>query len=176
MESGPMPLATLKRIWPITVSLRRALGDRAHDRRRVLGGSATVALQPPAFDHLDPDPGWSGDDMQIEIAFDDLSLKTVGTVPVAQGLAGRLRGGERNFTVTSDQGVMVVRPDEQLSIDKIDFAIPDLRKSGIKTGELALTLAGPAASLGGVLDSKPFEVLSRTTSRQTISAEAVRSR
>ncbi|WP_417774205.1 AsmA-like C-terminal domain-containing protein [Stappia sp.] len=160
MESGPMAVATLKRIWPVTTipPARDWVIEHMIDGR-IDGGRATIALQPPAFDVSDPAPGWSGDDVTVEISFSDLSLKTVGTVPVAQGLDGKLTVSNEVLTVAASDGIMVARAGEQIAVDGIDFSIPDIRESGDKTGVLKLTLDGPVASVATVLDAEPFHVL-----------------
>lgn len=162
MESGAMPVATLKRLWPITVvpPARDWVIEHMLDGR-ILGGRATLALQPPVFDVDDPRPGWSGDDISVAIDFDNVSLKTLGTVPVAQAVSGRLTVADEILTVVSSGGAMIARAGEQIALEAGRFAIPDLRKPGIKTGELDLTLSGPAPSLAEVLDAEPFGVLTR---------------
>ncbi|WP_417768806.1 AsmA-like C-terminal domain-containing protein [Stappia sp.] len=162
IESGPMSVATLKRLWPVTMipPARAWIIEHLVDGR-VNDGRATVALQPPAFDVSDPDPGWSGNDVNVDISFSDMSLKTVGTVPVAQSLSGRVRVVDEVLTVTSGNGVMVARSGEQISLPDVVFSVPDIRKSGDKTGVLELTASGPAPSLAALLDAEPFTVLSR---------------
>lgn len=162
VESGPMSVASLKRLWPITmIPPARAWVIEHLVDGRIDSGRATVSLRPAAFDIDDPEAGWSGDDVQVDIAFSDLSLSTVGTVPVAQGLSGRIRVADEVLTITSSSGVMVARPGEQIAISDTVFQVPDLRESGIKTGVLKLTAKGPAKSLATLLDAEPFTVLSR---------------
>ncbi len=162
IESGPMSVATLKRLWPITmIPPARAWVIEHLVDGRVDAGRATVSLQPAAFDISDPEPGWSGNDVDVEIRFSDLSLKTVGTVPVAQALSGRVRVAEEVLTITSDKGLMVARSGEQIDLSGISFSVPDIRNSGDKTGVVALTASGPARSLATLLDADPFTVLSR---------------
>lgn len=162
IESGPMAVATLKRLWPVTMipPARAWIIEHLVDGR-VNNGRATVALQPPAFDVSDPEPGWSGNDVNVDISFSDMSLKTVGTVPVAQSLSGRVRVADEVLTVTSENGIMVARAGEQISLPEVTFSVPDIRKSGDKTGVLELTASGPAPSLAALLDAEPFSVLSR---------------
>lgn len=162
IESGPMAVATLKRLWPVTMipPARAWIIEHLVDGR-VKSGRATVALRPPAFDVADPEPGWSGNDVNVDISFSDMSLKTVGTVPVAQSLSGRVRVADEVLTVTSTDGIMVARPGEQVSLPEVTFSVPDIRKSGDKTGVLELTASGPAPSLAALLDAEPFTVLSR---------------
>lgn len=162
VESGPMSVASLKRLWPITMMppARAWVIEHLVDGR-IDSGRAMVSLRPAAFDVDDPEAGWSGDDVQVDIAFSDLSLSTVGTVPVAQGLSGRIHVADEVLTVTSSSGVMVARPGEQIAISDTVFQVPDLRESGTKTGVLKLTAKGPAKSLATLLDAEPFTVLSR---------------
>lgn len=162
VESAAMSVATLKRLWPITMipPARAWVIEHVVDGR-IEGGRATVSLRPPAFDVEDEAPGWSGDDVQVDIAFSDISLSTVGTVPVAQGLSGRIQVADEVLTITSPGGVMVARPGEQIAISDTVFQVPDIRESGDKTGVLKLTAKGPAKSLATLLDAEPFTVLTR---------------
>ncbi|MCA1298642.1 AsmA-like C-terminal domain-containing protein [Stappia indica] len=162
VQSGPMPVATMKRLWPVTmVPPARAWIIEHMIDGRILNGRATVALQPPAFDSQDPDPGWSGNDVRVDIAFADVSLKTIGTIPVAQRLTGTIEVADVMLTVSADSGVMVAGDTDPLDLGRTVFRIPDLRKSGIKTGELELAVSGPAEGLASLIDAEPFLVLSK---------------
>uniref|UniRef100_UPI003BAA1051 YhdP family protein n=1 Tax=Stappia sp. TaxID=1870903 RepID=UPI003BAA1051 len=161
MESGPMAVATLKRLWPITmVPPARAWVIEHVIDGRVDGGRATVALTPPAFDVSDPRPGWSGNDVNVDIDLSDLTLKTIGTVPIVQRLGGKVELKDEILSVTAKDGIVAARAGEQLTLPGATFSIPDVRKHGDKTGVLSLDLDGPAASVATVLDAKPLNVLS----------------
>ncbi len=86
-----IPVAVAKQLWPITLvpPARRWIIER------LKGGlietvSYTGALRPPAFDPRDPDPGWAGDDMRLDMTFSDGAVTPVGDVPQIDGLDGTL--------------------------------------------------------------------------------------
>lgn len=174
MESGPMAIATLKRLWPITmVPPARAWVIEHVIDGRVDRGRATVALTPPAFDVSDPEPGWSGNDVNVEIDLSDITLKTIGTVPIVQGLKGKVKLEDEILTVSAGGGLVAARKGEQLTLPDGTFSIPDVREPGDKTGVLALDLDGPAASVATVLDADPLNILSeRDLSPEGISGSA----
>lgn len=161
-ESGPMAVATLKRLWPITLvpPARAWVIEHVLDGR-VDGGRATVALSPPAFDMSDPDPGWEEEDVNVEIRLSDVAMKTVGTVPILQGVRGTVTLTDGIVTVQAQEGVVATRPDAPLAVRSATFSIPDVRLEGEKTGVLSLSVAGGAAALADVLDAQPFGLLAR---------------
>ena len=162
MESGPMAIATLKRLWPVTmVPPARAWVIEHVIDGRVDGGRASVALTPPAFDVSDPEAGWSGNDVTVDIDLSDLTVKTIGTVPIAQQIRGKVTIADEVLTVSAKDGIIAARPGEQLMLPDATFSIPDVREPGDKTGVLTLHLDGPAASVATVADAEPLNVLSQ---------------
>src|SRR5690606_30976157 len=77
LESGPMPVATAKRLWPITVTPPAREWFIEHViEGRIDSARADISLQPAAFNNSDPEPGWSGNDLSVQILASDVALKT----------------------------------------------------------------------------------------------------
>ena len=77
-----IPIAMVKQVWPITLvpPARRWVADN------IMAGliedfTYSAAIRPPAFNHRDPDAGWSGDDMLMDATFSGGAVTPFGDLP-----------------------------------------------------------------------------------------------
>lgn len=162
LESGPMPVATAKRLWPITVTPPAREWFIEHViEGRIDSARADISLQPAAFNNSDPEPGWSGNDLSVQILASDVALKTIGTLPVVQGLDGTIAVADEILIVEARDGEALATGHGTVTVPDATFRIPNLKQAEGKIGELTVNLEGDAPSLGSVLDSKPIGALSR---------------
>ncbi len=162
LESGPMPVASVKRLWPITLAPpARAWVIEHLLNGRINSGKATLALRPSTFDPLNLAPGWAGDDVQVTIDYSDMSLSTIGTVPIIQGLSGTIGVDDAIMTIRGQEGVMVPSEGERVTIRDAAFSISELNVIKVRDGSLSLSLEGNTQDLGSILNSEPFAALAR---------------
>ncbi|GAB4510784.1 MAG: DUF3971 domain-containing protein [Roseibium sp.] len=157
-----IPVAVAKQLWPITLvpPARRWVNER------IKGGlietvSYTGAIRPPAFDHRDPDPGWSGNDMRVDMTFSGGAVTPVGDVPEIEGLAGKLTIADETLTVAAEGGTATASSGGAVTLPDAVFQILNLPERDGKTARVTARMDGAAIDLGSVMNSAPFKVLDR---------------
>ncbi len=162
VQFGAMPVAAAKRLWPVTVvpPAREWVIEHVLEGR-LQRGRATVALSPPAFDMEDPEAGWSGDDLAIDVDFQDFSVKTIGAIPIIQGLSGKLRVEKEGLFISAKDGRILADNDDVVDVSDALFSIPELNQEGIKDAELDFEVKGGAQALASVLNSEPLLVMAK---------------
>ena len=157
-----IPVAVAKQLWPITLvpPARRWIIER------LKGGlietvSYTGALRPPAFDPRDPDPGWAGDDMRLDMTFSDGAVTPVGDVPQIDGLDGTLTIENETLTVTATGGTATASSGGEVTLPDGVFAIQNLPLRDGKMASVKTRMEGSASDLGAMVNSAPFRVLDR---------------
>lgn len=162
IEGEAVPVAIAKQVWPITLipPARRWIVER------LKGGlietvRADIAVRPPAFDHTDPDPGWSGNEVTADVRFSKGRLAPVGNVPEIYGLSGTLEVKDETLIVRATDGLSQVAGGTPVDLPGGTFQILRLRERDGKLGVLDVTLAGGANEIGQILNSDPFHVLDK---------------
>jgi hypothetical protein len=157
-----IPLAVAKQLWPITLvpPARRWIIDR------LKGGlietvSYTGALRPPAFDPRNPDPGWSGNDMSLDMTFSDGAVTPVGDVPEIAGLEGTLTIKDETLTVSAKNGTATSSKGGPVVVPDGVFQIHHLPLRDGKMANVNARMEGAATDLGAMVNSAPFRVLDR---------------
>jgi len=158
-----VPVALAKQIWPITLvpPAREWVIKHLHEGL-IEDLSFTGAVRPPAFNPNDPDPGWGGDDMTMDMRFSGGRISPVGDVPDAVDLAGTLSVADETLTLSAKDARMDVGTEEDtLQIQEVSFQIFDLPLRVGKTARIDALLDGEVKDLSTVIDSAPFKVLER---------------
>jgi AsmA-like protein/uncharacterized protein DUF3971 len=161
-DGEKIPVAVAKQVWPITLvpPARRWIIDRIK-AGRIDSVSFTAALRPPAFNYRDPDPGWSGNGMRIDMAFSGGALIPVGDVPEIHGLNGTLTIKDETLTVNASDGLATASNGGPIVLPSGKFEIFNMTLRDGKTARVSTRLEGEAADLGAMVDSAPFKVLER---------------
>ncbi|MHA7773036.1 AsmA-like C-terminal domain-containing protein [Roseibium sp. M-1] len=161
-EGELIPVALAKQMWPITLvpPARRWVLDRIKTGL-IETVSYTGAIRPPAFDHRDPDPGWSGNDMLIDMTFSDAAVTPVGDVPEIGGLDGTLTLKDETLTVVASDGRTTAPEGGEVKVPAGEFQILNLPLRDGKTARVTTRLEGGAKDLGALVNSAPFRVLER---------------
>lgn len=183
LDGENLPVDMVKQVWPITLvpPARSWMIDHLHEGK-INHITYTAAVRPPAFNSKDPDPGWSGNDMLVDMSFQDVRLSPVGEVPDIQNLSGTLDVSNEVLTVTAKNGFIggaTGQPSERVDVPEGTFKILNLPLRHGKVGVLDVSLAGPAGPLGEIFNAKPFEVLEKAnlqssgvTGSSTVSLQA----
>ncbi len=158
-----VPVSLAKQLWPITVvpPARRWIIDH------IKGGVVdeflyTASIRAPAFNPQDPDPGWSGNDMQLDLSFSDGRLTPIGDVPEVAGIEGKVTIRDEILRVDGTNGRSLVPGGEVVAVPEGVFEIRDLSLEHGKLARVDVTLEGRNKDLGDVVDSAPFQVLERS--------------
>lgn len=159
-----VPIAIAKQLWPITLvpPARRWIIDRIKTGL-IEKASYTAAIRPPAFDQSDPDAGWSGNDMLLDMSFSGARVAPIGTVPEARGLNGTLRIADETLTIEAVGGTVAAEDTagQVVDVPELTFRIFDLPLRVGKEAALETRLEGATADIGTIVDSEPFRVLER---------------
>lgn len=157
-----IPVSVAKKVWPITLvpPARRWIIERLKGGM-IENVSYSGALRPPAFNHRDPDAGWSGDDMELTMSFTGGAVAPVGEVAVVDGLSGTVTIENEVLTVKAGNGTARLPGGALVSVPDTVFEIHHLP---LRTGKIARVqsrLEGGNAEIGTMLNAKPFKVLER---------------
>ncbi|MCK7611198.1 AsmA-like C-terminal domain-containing protein [Roseibium sediminicola] len=161
-EGENIPVALAKQLWPITLvpPARRWINERIK-AGLIETVSYTGAFQPPAFDPRDPDPGWSGNDMRMDMTFSGAAVTPIGDIPEITGLSGSLSVKDETLTMSSHAGSASAATGGIVQVPDSVFKIHHLPLREGKIAELTARLEGSALDLGSVGNSAPFKVLDR---------------
>lgn len=161
-EGELIPVAVAKQLWPITLvpPARKWVNERLK-AGLIEKVAFTGALRPPAFNHRDPDPGWSGNDMRLDMTFSDAAVTPVGDVPEVRGLNGTLVVQDETLTVTAQDGNATASTGGTVQVPRSTFKILRLPLRDGKLAEVTTTLEADALDLGTVINSAPFKVLEK---------------
>ncbi|MES0881831.1 AsmA-like C-terminal domain-containing protein [Roseibium sp. SCP14] len=161
-DGEKIPVAAAKQLWPITLvpPARRWVIDN------IKGGlletvSFTGAIRPPGFNYRDPDPGWSGDDLRLDMTFSDGAVTPVGDVPEIRGLNGTLTIKDETLTVLAKDGSATASNGGEIVLPEGMFEILNLPLRHGKMAKVAIKAEGETKDLGAVVNSAPFSVLDR---------------
>ncbi len=166
IEGEAVPVGLAKHMWPVTLvpPARRWVLERIKTGL-IEKASAVVSLRPPAFDRSDPDPGWSGDDLKVDLSFRDGRVAPVGSVPDAYSLSGDLKVENEVMTVRAKDGLIYTGGGARVDVPDVMFQIHRLTERENKFGVVDVEMAGGAKEIGRIFDSAPFKVLQRTDIR-----------
>lgn len=162
-NASNVPAALAKQLWPITLipPARRWVIDHIRDGF-ITNARFDGAVGPAAFDHRDPEAGWSGNDVTVDLAFTGGRVQPVGDVPDIYGLSGTLKIADETLIVEAQGGkTTAVGADVEVAVPETTFRLFRLTERHNKDGEIEVKLDGDAKSIGSLVDSKPFRVLQR---------------
>lgn len=161
-DAEKVPVALAKLSWPITVvpPARRWVIDQIK-QGLIEKASFSAAIRPAGFDPRNPDPGWSGDDMWVEMAFSDGAVEPFGDLPEVRNLSGTMTIENETLTVSAAGGVATSSNGGEVEVTEGVFEIRNLPLKDGKMSRVTATLKGGAKDLGAVVDSAPFKVLER---------------
>ncbi|MEO9774566.1 AsmA-like C-terminal domain-containing protein [Roseibium sp.] len=161
-DGAQIPVAVAKQLWPITLvpPARRWVNERIKSGL-IETISYTGALRPPAFDPRDPEAGWSGDDMRLDMTFSGSAVTPVGDVPQISGLSGTLTVENEVLTVRAGGGTAEAVSGGAVAVPEGEFRILNLPQRDGKIAEVTAHLEGAALDLGSMMNSAPFKVLER---------------
>ncbi len=162
LDGEQIPIALAKQVWPITLipPARRWVNERIK-AGTIEHASFTGAIRPPGFDHRDPDPGWSGNDMRIDMTFRDGAVTPVGNVPEISGIDGTLTIKDETLTVSAANGRTTAPGGGGVQLPSGTFKIFNLPLRDGKSARITTRLEGKARDLGALVNSAPFKVLDR---------------
>ncbi|MEP0451802.1 MAG: AsmA-like C-terminal domain-containing protein [Roseibium sp.] len=162
LEGEDLPIGLAKQVWPITLvpPARRWVIDRVLDGH-VDHVTFQGAVRPPAFNPANPDPGWSGDDLGLELSFSGAEIQPVGDVPNVSGISGTVSIANEVLTVNGQDGVSSVEGGGIVAVPEATFKILRLRERDNKLGVLDIKLDGEAKDIAEIIDSDPFHVMQR---------------
>ncbi|MCV0428109.1 MAG: DUF3971 domain-containing protein, partial [Roseibium sp.] len=157
-----IPVAVAKQLWPITLvpPARRWVIDNIKSGL-IEEVAYTGAVRPPAFDHRDPDAGWSGDDMRLDMTFSQGAVTPVGDVPEIHGINGSLTIKDEKLIVAAADGLATASNGGEIQLPDGSFEIHNLPLRDGKIAEVTAHLEGETADLGAMVNSAPFSVLDR---------------
>ncbi|TYC58740.1 DUF3971 domain-containing protein [Rhodobacterales bacterium] len=161
-EAEKVPVGLAKLVWPITIvpparrwvieQIKQGVIDRV---------SYSAAIRPPGFDPRNPDPGWSGNDMLVDMEFSNGAVLPFGELPEVSGLSGTLKVENETLTVSATGGVATSANGGTVNVPDGVFQIQNLPLRDGKRALVEATLTGDAKDLGSIVNSAPFKVLDR---------------
>lgn len=162
VEGEKFPVGLTKQIWPITLVPPARKWVIEHMKGGVIDRFAYQgAIQPPAFDITDPDPGWSGNDVTFDMAFTGVGVEPLGEIPLIEGLTGTLTVADETLTVDATSGVMKASDGTVIDVPESRFVIQHLTERDGKLGVLDADLEGPALQMAEVFNSKPLLIMDK---------------
>lgn len=165
-DGEAIPIGLAKHVWPITL----VPPARQWVLKRIKTGtidtlSVDASLRPPAFNKLDPDPGWSGNDLTVDMTFHGARVEPVGEVPETYNLSGDLKIENEVMTVRAGDGLIYTGSGTKVDVQEVTFQIQRLREKENKLGVVDVSMVGGAREIGRIFDSAPFRVLDRADIR-----------
>jgi hypothetical protein len=173
MAATPMPVAVLKRIWPVLIvpEVREWLTERV-DRGTVQ--RLDIAVNAPLHTLVRGGPPIPDDGLSVNFSANGLTIRPVDDMPSVRDadMKGRVSG--RTVSVTVGQGAVDTPAGRRLNISDLLFEVPDLAPKPAPT-RVRFRLDGPVPAAAEILQSDRLRDVGDTaidpnSSKGTVSA------
>jgi hypothetical protein len=158
-EVSPMPVDTLKLLWPKFVAgkarewvLERVTGGQ------LLGGHFKVALPAGALAVLEQGGDTPEGAVNVELNFKDTGIAYISELPPVVTGQGRLTITGTEFTVDIPRAKIVVAEGQEIQLGEGRFYIPDLREDP-QQGVVSFHAGAPTPTVMKLLDHEPLGYL-----------------
>jgi len=155
-EVSPMPVDTLKRLWPKFLAgkarawvLERVAGGQ------VLGGTFNVALPAGAIEAIEQGAAAPEGAVNVELNFTGMSIAYIPKMPPVATGNGRLTVSGTEFTVDIPTAKIVVAEGQEVALTEGRFFIPDLREDP-QQGVINFRAATTTPTIMQLLDHEPL--------------------
>ncbi len=155
-EVSPMPVDTLKQLWPKFLAgkartwvLERTAGGQ------VLGGRFNVALPAGALDAIEQGAAAPEGAINFELDFTGMSIAYIPKMPPVVTGNGKLTVAGTEFTVDIPSAKIVVSEGNEVALSEGRFYIPDLREDP-QQGVITYKSAAATPTVMQLLDHEPL--------------------
>ena len=157
---GPMPLNTLKALWPkaIAPGAREWVGERM-SRASVLGGKFRFL----SGEHLAAGQGVGSQEHQLSFVMDaaDIEMQVIDHLPPIAAPRATTRIENDGLEVTIADAAIMLAPDRQVPLKDGRFTAVDIM-SEVPVGEIVFTSQPTLASVIELLERSPLTILDDT--------------
>ena len=173
MAATPMPIAVLKRIWPVLIvpEVREWITERV-DRGTVQ--RLDIAVNAPVHTLVRGGPPIPDDGLSVNFLANGLTVRPVDDMPLVRDadMKGRVSGQTVNINV--GQGAVDTPAGRRLAISDLTFEVPDLAPKPAPT-KVRFRIDGPVPAAAEVLQSERLReagdtVIDPNSSKGTVSA------
>ena len=157
---SPMPLNTLKALWPkaIAPGAREWVGERVH-RASILGGKFRLLTG----DHMSPDQKVGTQEDQLSFVMDatDLEMQVIDDLPPLAVPRATTRIENDGLEVIMPEASIVLAPDRSVPFKDGRFTAVDIM-SEVPVGEIVFTSQPTLGSVIELLERSPLTILEET--------------
>jgi len=173
MAATPMPVAILKRIWPVLIvpEVREWVTERV-DRGNLQ--RLDVAVNAPVHTLVRGGPPIPDDGLSVNFLANGLTIRPVDDLPLVRDadMKGRVSG--RTVNINVGQGAVDTPAGRRLNISDLTFEVPDLAPKPAPT-KVRFRVDGPVPAAAEVLQSERLReagdtVIDPNSSKGTVSA------
>ncbi|WP_425994149.1 DUF3971 domain-containing protein [Afipia sp. DC4300-2b1] len=173
MAATPMPIAVLKRIWPVLIvpEVREWITERV-DRGTVQ--RLDIAVNAPVHTLVRGGPPIPDDGLSVNFLANGLTVRPVDDMPLVRDadMKGRVSG--RTVNINVGQGAVDTPAGRRLGISDLTFEVPDLAPKPAPT-KVRFRIDGPVPAAAEVLQSERLReagdtVIDPNSSKGTVSA------
>lgn len=173
MAATPMPVAVLKRIWPVLIvpEVREWITERV-DRGTVQ--RLDVAVNAPVHTLVRGGPPIPDDGLSVNFLATGLTIRPVDDLPLVRDgdMKGRVSG--RTVNINVGQGAVDTPAGRRLNISDLTFEVPDLAPKPAPT-KVRFRVDGPVPAAAEILQSDRLRdvgdtVIDPNSSKGTVSA------
>ena len=155
-ELSPMPVDTLKLLWPkfLAGKARKWVLERISGGE-LLGGQFKVALAPGALAAIEEGGAAPEGAVNVELNFRDMSIAYIPKMPPVVAEQGKLTVTGTEFTVDIPRAKIVVADGHEVQLGEGRFYIPDLREDP-QQGVISFRAAATTPTVMQLLDHEPL--------------------
>ena len=155
-EMSPMPVDTLKRLWPkFLAGKARAWVLERVSGGQVLGGKFAIDLSPAEVAKIKAGEEVPPEAMNVELNLSGLSIAYIAGMPPAVTAAAKLTVTGMAFALDIPEGKIATPSGRTIALSQGRFSIPDLRVDP-QQGEIVFKANGETPTVLELLDHEPL--------------------
>lgn len=152
----PMPIRTLKAVWPVIAApgAREWVGE--HIRSGELrGGTFSVDFAAGLLAKIEAGGSIPDEALRLDFSFRNLVTSYLGPMPFIRGAGGQAQIVGNRFTLDVDKAHVELASGDRLELSKGRFEVPKIADP-VPSGEITVTVAGGVTGLLQMLDHEPL--------------------
>ncbi|MDP2621498.1 MAG: AsmA-like C-terminal domain-containing protein [Hyphomicrobiales bacterium] len=153
---APMPIRTLKAVWPVFAApgARDWVAENIRSGE-VTGGTFSVNFPPGLLARIEAGGSIPDEALQLDFGFRNLVTSYLGPMPFIRGADGRARIVGDLFALDVDNAHVELASGERLELSGGRFLVPKIADP-VPNGEIAVNVTGGVTGLLELLDHEPL--------------------